>query len=88
MDTHELPHKPKIAISACLVGQEVRFNAGHKASKLCNETLAKYFDFVPLCPEMAIGLGVPRADHGLWQHRLGLFGAGRLFVPLCRGPQS
>nr|WP_319527302.1 DUF523 and DUF1722 domain-containing protein [Pseudomonas laurentiana] len=61
MDTHELPHKPRIAISACLTGQEVRFNAGHKASKLCNETLTQYFDFVPLCPEVAIGLGIPRA---------------------------
>lgn len=52
--------KPKIAISACLMGAEVRYNGGHKASRLCNQTLADYFDFVPVCPEVAIGLGIPR----------------------------
>lgn len=53
--------KPKIAISACLMGAEVRFNGGHKQSPLCSRTLIDYFDFVPVCPEVAIGLGVPRA---------------------------
>lgn len=50
----------KLAISACLLGQEVRYNAGHKLSQLCSQTLARHFDFVPVCPEMAIGLGAPR----------------------------
>ena len=50
----------KIGISACLVGQPVRFNGGHKESRLCSETLAQHFQLVPVCPEMAIGLGVPR----------------------------
>ncbi|MFK0086895.1 YbgA family protein [Pseudomonas sp. NPDC090755] len=53
--------KPKIAVSACLTGAEVRYNGGHKASRLCNEVLGEYFDLVPVCPEVAIGLGVPRA---------------------------
>ena len=52
--------KPKIAISACLMGAEVRYNGGHKASPLCSRILSDYFDFVPLCPEVAIGLGIPR----------------------------
>ncbi|WLI13553.1 MULTISPECIES: DUF523 and DUF1722 domain-containing protein [Pseudomonas] len=52
--------KPKIAISACLMGAEVRYNGGHKASRLCSLTLTDYFDFVPVCPEVAIGLGIPR----------------------------
>ncbi len=52
--------KPKIAISACLLGAEVRFNGGHKESQLCSQILAKHFDFVPICPEVAIGLGTPR----------------------------
>lgn len=52
--------KPKIAISACLLGAEVRFNGGHKASQLCSQALSEYFEFVPLCPEVAIGLGIPR----------------------------
>ena len=50
----------KIGISACLLGQPVRYNGGHKASSLCREVLARHFEFVPLCPEQAIGLGVPR----------------------------
>ncbi|MFJ2466434.1 YbgA family protein [Pseudomonas sp. NPDC087615] len=52
--------KPKIAISACLLGAEVRYNGGHKESRLCSRTLSEYFEFVPLCPEVAIGLGIPR----------------------------
>ena len=52
--------KPKLGISACLLGAEVRYNGGHKESRLCNRTLNEYFDFVPVCPEVAIGLGIPR----------------------------
>src|SRR5471032_978851 len=52
--------KPKIAISACLMGAEVRYNGGHKESRLCSRTLTDYFEFVPVCPEVAIGLGIPR----------------------------
>ncbi len=52
--------RPKIAISACLMGAEVRYNGGHKESRLCSRTLTEYFDFVPVCPEVAIGLGIPR----------------------------
>lgn len=56
----ESPHKPKIAISACLLGDEVRYNGGHKQSQLCSRTLSQYFELVPVCPEVAIGLGIPR----------------------------
>ncbi|MGJ7513574.1 YbgA family protein [Pseudomonas baetica] len=52
--------KPKIAISACLMGAEVRYNGGHKASRLCSQILTDHFDFVSVCPEVAIGLGIPR----------------------------
>ena len=58
--TVSAPHKPKIAISACLLGAQVRFNGGHKESRLCSQALNQYFEFVPLCPEVAIGLGIPR----------------------------
>ncbi|EIK53673.1 hypothetical protein YO5_15220 [Stutzerimonas stutzeri TS44] len=51
---------PRIGISACLLGEPVRFNAGHKQSALCREVLAQHLQFVPLCPELAIGLGTPR----------------------------
>ena len=52
--------KPKIAISACLMGAEVRFKGGHQESRLCSRTLTDYFEFVTVCPEVAIGLGIPR----------------------------
>lgn len=56
----EATAKPKIAISACLLGAQVRFNGGHKQSHLCSHILAQYFECLPVCPEVAIGLGVPR----------------------------
>ena len=56
-DAHD---KPRIGISACLLGAEVRYNGGHKESRLCSQVLGEHFEFVPLCPEVAIGLGTPR----------------------------
>ena len=53
-------HKPKLGISACLMGDEVRFNGGHKESQLCTRELTQYFEFVTACPEVAIGMGIPR----------------------------
>jgi len=50
----------KIGISACLLGKPVRFNGGHKESRLCSEILARHFEFVSVCPEVGIGLGTPR----------------------------
>lgn len=52
--------KLPVGISSCLLGQAVRFNGSHKKSSYVTDTLQQYFDFVPLCPEVAIGLGVPR----------------------------
>ncbi|ASP38675.1 hypothetical protein CHH28_08280 [Bacterioplanes sanyensis] len=49
-----------IGISACLMGQPVRFNGSHKRSRFCTDVLSRYFDFKPLCPEVAIGMGTPR----------------------------
>lgn len=50
----------RIGVSSCLLGEEVRYNGGHKHNGYVTKTLARYFRFVPFCPEMAIGLGVPR----------------------------
>ncbi|WP_298771986.1 DUF523 and DUF1722 domain-containing protein [uncultured Shewanella sp.] len=54
------PEKIQIGISACLLGEKVRFDGGHKASQYCKKELKPHFDFVPVCPEMAIGMGAPR----------------------------
>jgi len=50
----------KVGISACLMGEEVRYNGGHKHSPLCTRDLSRYFEFVSVCPEVSIGLGIPR----------------------------
>ena len=52
--------RPKIGISGCLLGNEVRFDGGHKHNKYITATLGEHLDFVPYCPEEAIGLGTPR----------------------------
>jgi len=50
----------RIGISSCLVGEEVRFDGGHKHDRYLTQTLGEYFEFVPVCPEVEIGLGTPR----------------------------
>ena len=50
----------RVGISGCLMGQKVRFDGGHKRSDFCTDQLANHVEFVPFCPEMAIGLGTPR----------------------------
>ncbi|MGD8907843.1 MAG: DUF523 and DUF1722 domain-containing protein [Chromatiales bacterium] len=51
---------PKIGVSACLLGHQVRYDGGHKRDTFIIGPLSEHMDFVPICPEMAIGLGVPR----------------------------
>jgi uncharacterized protein YbgA (DUF1722 family)/uncharacterized protein YbbK (DUF523 family) len=58
-------HKPaapriRIGISSCLLGAKVRYDGNHKLDTFLTETLGRHFEFVPVCPEVAIGLGVPR----------------------------
>ena len=50
----------KIGVSSCLLGNEVRFDGGHKHDRYLTGTLAQYFSFVPVCPEVECGLPVPR----------------------------
>lgn len=52
--------KVVVGISACLVGDEVRFNAGHKKSSVCMDTLSSHFSYRKFCPEVVAGMGVPR----------------------------
>ena len=52
--------KIPIGISSCLLGQNVRFDGGHKRDSYITGTLSEYFDFHPFCPEVEIGLGTPR----------------------------
>ncbi|MGD0117844.1 MAG: DUF523 and DUF1722 domain-containing protein [Candidatus Binatus sp.] len=50
----------RIGVSSCLLGEQVRFDGGHKRSDFLAATLGRFVEFVPVCPEMEIGLGVPR----------------------------
>jgi uncharacterized protein YbgA (DUF1722 family)/uncharacterized protein YbbK (DUF523 family) len=52
--------RPRIGVSSCLLGQEVRYNGGHSRSRFLTAELGPYVDWVPFCPEMEIGLGTPR----------------------------
>ncbi len=53
--------RPRIGVSGCLLGQEVRHNGGHSRSRFLTDELDPYVDWVPFCPEVEIGLGTPRA---------------------------
>jgi len=50
----------KIGISACLLGQKVRYDGSHQHDRYITETLGNFFEFVPVCPEVECGLPVPR----------------------------
>ena len=50
----------RLGVSACLLGQPVRYDGGHKRDGFVADLLGAHFDLLPLCPEVAIGLGVPR----------------------------
>ena len=50
----------RIGISACLLGEKVRYDGGHKRDPYIVETLGRYVEWVAVCPEVEIGLGTPR----------------------------
>lgn len=53
-------NRPRVAISSCLIGEPVRYDGGHKRHACITDQLSEYFDWFPVCPEVAIGMGVPR----------------------------
>lgn len=50
----------RLGISACVLGHEVRFDGGHKLDRYIRDRIGSFADFVPVCPESDIGLGIPR----------------------------
>ncbi len=69
-------HPIRVGISACLMGEEVRFDGGHKHDSYVTGTLGRYFEFVPFCPEVAVGLGTPRPPIRLVHHEGGVRARG------------
>ncbi|EQC43793.1 DUF523 and DUF1722 domain-containing protein [Bacteriovorax sp. Seq25_V] len=53
-------NRPKIVISGCLLGQNIRHDGGHQRDVWITDILSKFVDFHPVCPEMTMGLGTPR----------------------------
>jgi len=51
---------PRIGISQCLLGEPVRYDGGHKLDSVLIEALGRYVEWVPVCPEVEVGLGTPR----------------------------
>ena len=50
----------RLGVSACLLGESVRYDGGHKRDAFLTDVLGPHVDWVPVCPEVELGLGVPR----------------------------
>lgn len=55
----------RLGVSSCLLGHEVRFDGGHKRDRFVTDHLGAFVEWVPVCPEVEAGLGVPRPTLGL-----------------------
>ena len=52
--------KIRLGVSSCLLGERVRFDGGHKHDRFLTQTLGRYVEYVPVCPEVELGLPTPR----------------------------
>lgn len=60
--THlDLTPRLRLGISSCLLGERVRYDGGHKKHAYITGELTRYYELIPFCPEVAVGLGIPRA---------------------------
>jgi uncharacterized protein YbgA (DUF1722 family)/uncharacterized protein YbbK (DUF523 family) len=50
----------RIGVSSCLLGQKVRFDGGHKRDAFLVDTFGEFVEWVPVCPELEVGMGLPR----------------------------
>lgn len=75
------PPRVRLGISACLLGQEVRFNGGHKRDAFLTDVFGRYVDWVDVCPEVEIGLGTPRPSMRLVRIGRGEEAQVRLITP-------
>lgn len=61
-------NKIKIAVSSCLLGEAVRYDGTDKHIEYITEQLSQEYNLISLCPEMAVGMGVPRPPIHLVEH--------------------
>jgi len=52
--------KARVGISSCLLGEEVRYDGDHERNHYAADVLSAYFEWVPVCPEVEVGMGTPR----------------------------
>jgi uncharacterized protein YbgA (DUF1722 family)/uncharacterized protein YbbK (DUF523 family) len=55
-----MEERVKVGISSCLLGENVRWNGGHQLDRYLTHTLGQFVEYVPMCPEVECGLGIPR----------------------------
>ena len=55
-----MPSLPRVGISECLLGHHVRYNGGHKRDPLLLDAFGEHVEWVPVCPEVEVGMGTPR----------------------------
>ena len=67
-----MPGKPRIGVSRCLLGDEVRHDGRHKRNTTLLEILGPQVEWVPVCPELEVGMGVPREAVHLVAHADGI----------------
>jgi uncharacterized protein YbgA (DUF1722 family)/uncharacterized protein YbbK (DUF523 family) len=60
-----MQQRVRLGISSCLLGNAVRWNAGHKLDRFLTDTLGRFVEYVPVCPEVEAGFGVPRESFRL-----------------------
>ena len=60
-----MQQRVRLGISSCLLGNAVRWNAGHKLDRFLTDTLGQFVDYVAVCPEVEAGFGVPRESFRL-----------------------
>jgi uncharacterized protein YbgA (DUF1722 family)/uncharacterized protein YbbK (DUF523 family) len=60
-DTRTSGERPiRLGVSSCLLGREVRFDGGHKRDRFVTDLLGAFVEWVPVCPEVEVGMGTPR----------------------------
>jgi uncharacterized protein YbgA (DUF1722 family)/uncharacterized protein YbbK (DUF523 family) len=52
--------RPRLGISSCLLGSAVRYDGQHKRDRFLVDVLGEFVEWVPVCPELEVGMGVPR----------------------------
>ena len=68
--------RPRLGISRCLLGDEVRFDGGHKRDPFLASTFGRLVEWVPVCPELELGMGVPREPIHLVESPTGVPSSG------------